>query len=442
MAIQNRRGIYENFNPSKMLPGEIAVVLSGDPESTSGRSVYVCFQAGVVKRFTTYEDFETELQNATEEVQAAFTAEIQSAINNAIIATNAANAAVSTANAAAEAANEAAEAAGAYIMGDISDKTVTFSATDTRENIASGEKTTSLFGKIQKWFADLKEAAFCTVSNTLTVTSAGGVLDARQGNELANRIGDMTSLGTSEKGSLVEAVNELNTNKQDTIAKGTYTGNIDELIGKSHVGAYWVHSTDATGTFPETTYTYFALEVVNYTGSVTTQRLVSAANSKAIFYRLYTNAQWYDWYEYNPLPTSLKNPYALTINANGNALGTYDGSTAKSLNITYDNVGAPPKSHASSASTYGLGSTANYGHVKTINNLTTSSYTAGNALNAYQGYLLKQSIDEKNSLVSRGTGHTIQFDWTTISGKTYLVIYVDNTQVAKIAQSVTLNTSN
>ena len=54
-----------------------------------------------------------------------------------------------------------------------------------------------------------------------------------------------------------------------------------------------------------------------------------------------------------------------------------------------------PTSHASSATTYGVGTTANYGHVKTINNLTTSSYSDGQALSAYQGYLLKQTANNK-----------------------------------------------
>ena len=57
--------------------------------------------------------------------------------------------------------------------------------------------------------------------------------------------------------------------------------------------------------------------------------------------------------------------------------------------------GKAPTSHASSSSTYGLGSTSNYGHVKTINGLTQSSHSDGTALSAYQGKLLKDAIDAK-----------------------------------------------
>ncbi len=50
MAIQNRRGIFSDFDPDKMIPGEWGVVLSGDPDSKDGSSVYMCFRAGGVKR--------------------------------------------------------------------------------------------------------------------------------------------------------------------------------------------------------------------------------------------------------------------------------------------------------------------------------------------------------------------------------------------------------
>lgn len=44
-------------------------------------------------------------------------------------------------------------------------------------------------------------------------------------------------------------------------------------------------------------------------------------------------------------PTSLKSPYALTLQANGTSLGTYDGSEAKSFNFNYTNIGAAAANH-------------------------------------------------------------------------------------------------
>ena len=53
MAIQNRRGIYGDFDPDKMLPGEIAVVTEGDPNTETGARVYVCIKPGQVVPVTT-----------------------------------------------------------------------------------------------------------------------------------------------------------------------------------------------------------------------------------------------------------------------------------------------------------------------------------------------------------------------------------------------------
>ncbi len=49
------------------------------------------------------------------------------------------------------------------------------------------------------------------------------------------------------------------------------------------------------------------------------------------------------------LPTSLKNPYALTVKTNGSAAATYDGSAAKEVNITAASIGAAAASHGHSA---------------------------------------------------------------------------------------------
>ena len=46
------------------------------------------------------------------------------------------------------------------IYGNINNTTVTFSQASSRTNITSGEKISSMFGKIAKWFTDLKALAF------------------------------------------------------------------------------------------------------------------------------------------------------------------------------------------------------------------------------------------------------------------------------------------
>ena len=66
MAIQNRRGAYENLDTQSLLPGELAVVLSGDPNAADGKAVYICFAAGDVKRLATYEDMVDAIADAVE----------------------------------------------------------------------------------------------------------------------------------------------------------------------------------------------------------------------------------------------------------------------------------------------------------------------------------------------------------------------------------------
>lgn len=44
-------------------------------------------------------------------------------------------------------------------------------------------------------------------------------------------------------------------------------------------------------------------------------------------------------------PSSMKNPAALTVQANGETVATYDGSSAATANITPANIGAAPSSH-------------------------------------------------------------------------------------------------
>ena len=56
MAIQHRRGIYDQFDPTRLVAGEWAVVLSDDPSASDGRAAYVCFGSGIVKRVAVYED--------------------------------------------------------------------------------------------------------------------------------------------------------------------------------------------------------------------------------------------------------------------------------------------------------------------------------------------------------------------------------------------------
>ena len=242
MAIQNRRGIYSNFDPSKMVEGELAVVLSGDPGSSTGRSLYVCFAPGIVKRIADYEDAEDMINAVTEDIQSSFLQAINGAIDDADAATSTATSAAQTAQTAAQTATTAADTANAaaqeaqsYVLGDISNKTVTFTEAETQEAIQSNESTATLFGKIKKWLSNLKDAAFRYVANNLTTTTEGYVLDARQGTELKSNIdtnaSDIADIQTGIIGAL-----------------GTEIAEDTDLNSLTEVGRYYSPNSARTGT--------------------------------------------------------------------------------------------------------------------------------------------------------------------------------------------------
>lgn len=66
MAIQMRRGLKKDFDPTRMLPGEWAVSIDTD---TSKQVIWMCFGPGVVKRMGTYEDFSAQIQQIVQEIE-------------------------------------------------------------------------------------------------------------------------------------------------------------------------------------------------------------------------------------------------------------------------------------------------------------------------------------------------------------------------------------
>ena len=84
MAIQDRRGDFDHFDPQKMLPGEWAVVLRGDPNVSDGKATYVCFSAGDVERLTTEEDLTIELDERTQEIINRLVGEVGTAVKDAV----------------------------------------------------------------------------------------------------------------------------------------------------------------------------------------------------------------------------------------------------------------------------------------------------------------------------------------------------------------------
>lgn len=196
MAIQTRRGDHSEFDPEKLLPGEWACVTKGDPDSSDGKSVYMCFEAGVVKRMSTYEDMKRDIKEATQDIQDEFLSEIQQATDSANTAAQSANQAAEDANQAAglakqaaRAANEAAEAIEEAVSGVINDNqasTVTTYSSSKIDEKLQQQTTESVIDD-------------STTSDTKTFSSQ----------KISNLIGALSSLTTEQRSNLVAAINEL-----------------------------------------------------------------------------------------------------------------------------------------------------------------------------------------------------------------------------------------
>lgn len=124
---------------------------------------------------------------------------------------------------------------------DVHNKVVPFAQAGSRTNLASGDTVATGFGKIAKWFADMKSAAFAEIANNLTTATAGKVLDALQGKELADMIGstntNVTNLATrmtSAENAITEQNGKFTATKYDdnTLYLSKNVSNMDFSVHK------------------------------------------------------------------------------------------------------------------------------------------------------------------------------------------------------------------
>lgn len=214
-------------------------------------------------------------------------------------------------------------------------------------------------------------------------------------------VGKLSSLVTTDKTNLVAAVNEVkeqnNTlvaNKADLIDGKVPAGQLPEMNYMSPES----DGKDVTVTFTE------ALAKANIS---TGEKLsVLFGKIKKYFTDLKTVAFTGSYTDLSNKPTSLPAD-------GGNAATATKLQTARQINgvafdgtanITVADGTKAPTSHASTGTSYGLGTTANYGHVKTVNALTQASHVDGLALSAYQGKVLDDKITLNNPTPIHVTG--------------------------------------
>lgn len=103
--------------------------------------------------------------------------------------------------------------------------------------------------------------------------------------------------------------------------------------------------TSALGYTPPTSNTTYSNMKGATTSAAGTNGLVPAPAVGAANRYLRSDGTWVVPPDTNTTYTSLKNPNPITISLNGSSQGSYDGSTAKSINITPASIGASPSSH-------------------------------------------------------------------------------------------------
>ena len=126
-------------------------------------------------------------------------------------------------------------------------------------------------------------------------------------------------------------------------AFGTSNDNIDSDWGQS----FKTFDPIPSGTPPEQNPNISILNIGNNFNR--RKQLAFIYSNDNIYYRRHVDNSFTNWRRIafaNEIPTSLKNPYALTISLNGTSQGPYDGSAAKNINITPGSIGAAVSNHS------------------------------------------------------------------------------------------------
>lgn len=193
-----------------------------------------------------------------------------------------------------------------------------FEEASSRENIQSGETIGILFGKIKKWFSDLKSIAFSGSYNDLSNKPA---------------IPTKTSQLTNDSGFKTT----------DTIYTHPTTSGNKHIPSGGSSGQVLCWSDDGTAIWGNDNDTWIELKGATTSTAGTAGYVPAPAAGTANRY-LRSDGTWQ--VPPNTTYTSLKNPYTLTLQFNGTTNKTYDGSSAQTLNITPSAIGAASASHS------------------------------------------------------------------------------------------------
>lgn len=218
------------------------------------------------------------------------------------------------------------------ISGIANTQTPTFLEADTRENIVSGEKLSTIFGKIRKWFSDLKTVAFTgsytDLANKPAIPTVPSSLPANGGN--ADTVDGLHGwqLGTlNENGQSYGARFPL-VCKWRAFGDSRYGLYVDEYETRVHyASAADSASNDGAGNNIVNTYATKSelsstqIKVVNVKYAMTG----TGAHEATIYYRDHGFTQCPSWNLYS---SNLENTYSYDCYADGNIIKIYTRRTS------------------------------------------------------------------------------------------------------------------
>lgn len=158
--------------------------------------------------------------------------------------------------------------------------------------------------------------------------------------------------GTTSGAGTVTIVDALTSTATDCALSANMGRILKDMIDSKGAVSSWEDITDKPGWITSTKPSYSWNEITGkpstFTPSTHTHNYASTVKVGSTSYNVSGNT--ISLPAYPTVPSALKNPNALTISLNGTSQGAYDGSAAKSFNITAASVGAAASSHSHSIS--------------------------------------------------------------------------------------------
>ena len=158
--------------------------------------------------------------------------------------------------------------------------------------------------------------------------------------------------GTTSGAGTVTIVDALTSTATDCALSANMGRILKDMIDSKGAVSSWEDITDKpswiTSTKPSYSWNEITGKPSTFTPSEHTHNYASSVKVGSTSYNISGNT--ISLPAYPTVPSALKNPNALTISLNGTSQGAYDGSAAKSFNITAASVGAAASSHSHSIS--------------------------------------------------------------------------------------------